>query len=108
MCLWIHSARGKKMNGEQENLFDKPCNYTNYGKHTINERLADLVSAKVVFQITHNHCLVENKENPLVSFCSGCIETLKTVDYMYENEEGRSVIYSEKDDKYTLVSIDMA
>jgi hypothetical protein len=27
---------------------------------------------------------------------------------MYENEEGRSVIYSEKDDKYTLVSIDMA
>lgn len=27
---------------------------------------------------------------------------------MYENEEGRSVIYSEKDKKYTLVSIDMA
>ena len=27
---------------------------------------------------------------------------------MYENEEGRSVIYSEKDNKYTLVSIDMA
>jgi hypothetical protein len=27
---------------------------------------------------------------------------------MYENEEGSSVIYSEKDDKYTLVSIDMA
>ena len=27
---------------------------------------------------------------------------------MYENEEGRSVLYSEKDKKYTLVSIDMA
>jgi len=27
---------------------------------------------------------------------------------MYENEDGRSVIYSEKDEKYTLVSIDMA
>jgi heterodisulfide reductase subunit B len=35
-----------------------------------------------------NLSLVENKDDTLVSFCSGCIETLKTVDYMYENEEG--------------------
>ena len=27
---------------------------------------------------------------------------------MYENEDGRAVIYSRKDNKYTLVSIDMA
>ncbi|OGW38952.1 MAG: hypothetical protein A2Y97_10995 [Nitrospirae bacterium RBG_13_39_12] len=27
---------------------------------------------------------------------------------MYENEDGRAVIYSKKDNKYTLVSIDMA
>lgn len=27
---------------------------------------------------------------------------------MYENEDGRSVIYSKKNDKYTLVSIDIA
>lgn len=35
-----------------------------------------------------NLSLIENKENHLVSFCSGCIETLKTVNFMYENEEG--------------------
>ena len=27
---------------------------------------------------------------------------------IYENEDGRAVMHSKKDDKYTLVSIDMA
>ena len=27
---------------------------------------------------------------------------------MYENEDGKAVVYSQKDKKYTLVSIDMA
>ena len=69
--------------------------------------MGDMIKKEVVMEaeveIVEGGRFVEKKKMKLKKvkeFSDGMV--------MYENEEGRSVIYSEKDNKYTLVSIDMA
>jgi hypothetical protein len=58
---------------------------------------------QVEVEIVEGGRLIEKKKMKLKivkEFSGGII--------MYENEDGKAVIYSKKDNKYTLVSIDMA